>query len=139
MPGGENFFMVDLAAICWAIWRSRNSTCFDGKKIRSPTEIVCLASSFLLFWTELQQVEDRVPLATGAEALKNTALHLHPRHAAWSGTGDDPVMAKSAEEGGKRNWESSREFCGLRRSARSSVFSLAVSGAALALCSFVLA
>ena len=54
MSGDETFLMVGLAAICWAIWRSRNSSCFDGKKIRSPTEIVCLASSFLLFWAELQ-------------------------------------------------------------------------------------
>jgi len=49
------------------------------KKIRSPTEIVCLASSFLLFWAELQQLEVRGSLVAGAEALKNMALHLHPQ------------------------------------------------------------
>ena len=32
MSGGKTFLMVGLAAICWAIWRSRNSSCFDGKK-----------------------------------------------------------------------------------------------------------
>ena len=48
------------------------------KMIRSPTEIVCLASSFLVFWAELQDVADRATLEAGAEALKATALHFHP-------------------------------------------------------------
>ena len=36
--------------------------------------IVCLASYFLVFWAQLQDVADRATLEAGAEALKTTAL-----------------------------------------------------------------
>ncbi|KAF8647539.1 hypothetical protein HU200_065347 [Digitaria exilis] len=52
--------MVGLASICWAIWKARNNICFQKKKIRSPTEIICSITSFLSYWE-------------GAEALKTTA------------------------------------------------------------------
>jgi len=79
--------MVGLAAICWSIWRSRNNVCFEKKKIRSPTEIICLASSFIVFWTELQKAENRNSLVAGAEALKNMALRLHPHGSVHRGAG----------------------------------------------------
>ena len=87
MSGGELFHMVGLAAICWSIWRSRNNVCFEKKKIRSPTEIICLASSFIVFWTELQKAENPNSLVAGAEALKNMALRLHPHGSVHRGAG----------------------------------------------------
>ncbi|KAF8673198.1 hypothetical protein HU200_048748 [Digitaria exilis] len=33
--------MVGLAALCWAIWKSQNSVCFDKKVIGSPTVVMC--------------------------------------------------------------------------------------------------
>lgn len=70
MKGGEKFHMIGLAAICWAIWRSRNNACFEKRIIRSPTEVICLASTFISFWAELQhQGGDRATLKAGAEAL----------------------------------------------------------------------
>lgn len=78
MKGGKKFHMVGLAAICWALWTSRNAMCFEKKIIRSSTEIICVASSFLLYWTELQQLQgEKEALAHGAEVLKATALQLH--------------------------------------------------------------
>jgi len=87
MPTGSKFHMVGLAAICWAIWRAHNNICFEKKLIRSPTEIVCLASSFLVFWAELQNVADWAILEAGAEALKSTALQFHPPTASANDTG----------------------------------------------------
>jgi hypothetical protein len=29
IPGGDPVFMLGLAAICWAIWKARNKTCFE--------------------------------------------------------------------------------------------------------------
>lgn len=46
MRNGEKFFMVGLAAICWA-WRARNNIYFEKKIVRSPIEIMYLASSFI--------------------------------------------------------------------------------------------
>ena len=80
-PLSENFLYVGLAAICWAIWRMRNKIHFDKKVVRSPTEIICLASSFMSFWAELQSEEDKSQLEAGAKALKKAALSFHPQEA----------------------------------------------------------
>jgi hypothetical protein len=69
--------MVGLAAVCWALWKTRN-VCFEKKMIKSPTEIVCMAVSFLSFWAGLQKDGDKEALEAGAEALKNAALFFHP-------------------------------------------------------------
>ena len=81
MPMVGKFHFVGLAAICWAIWKTRNSICFDKKMIRSPTEIICLASSFISFWAELQAEEDKKVLEDGGAALKIAALSFHPKEA----------------------------------------------------------
>lgn len=81
MPIHKKFHMIGLAAICWAIWRMRNSICFENKKCRSPTEIICSASSFILYWLGLQNPDDKLALEVGAEKLKNTALVFHPQEA----------------------------------------------------------
>jgi len=78
MANGTKFHMVGLSAICWALWRARNNICLRKKKIvRSPTEIICMASSFILFWAELQGIED-TELEAGGEALKDAVLMFHP-------------------------------------------------------------
>jgi hypothetical protein len=41
--------------------------CFDKKSIKSPTEIICVASSFLMYWAGLQQPEDKLNLEARAE------------------------------------------------------------------------
>jgi hypothetical protein len=49
------------------------------KAIRSPTEIICLASSLLIYWAGLQKEEGtKQALEAGAEAMKGAALHFHP-------------------------------------------------------------
>jgi hypothetical protein len=57
----------------------RNNVCFERKKIRSPTEIICSASAFLKYWAGLQDEEGKTLLEAGAEALKNVALLHHPQ------------------------------------------------------------
>ena len=48
-----------LAAICWALWITRNNICFHGKVVISPTVIVCLASSFISYWSDMQLDGDK--------------------------------------------------------------------------------
>nr|TKW38294.1 hypothetical protein SEVIR_1G105300v2 [Setaria viridis] len=79
LQSGRKFHMVGLSTICWDIWLARNSVCFDRKIIRSPTEIICSASSFLMFWVELQKGGRQAKLKERAEALKTTALQFHPQ------------------------------------------------------------
>ena len=78
LPNKKGSHMIGLASICWAIWKSRNKCCFEKKKlIGSPTEIICLASSFLKYWAGLQAGQDKEDLESGAMALLKTTLHFH--------------------------------------------------------------
>jgi hypothetical protein len=69
---------LGLSAICWAIWKIRNAIHFEKKQVKSPTEIICLASSFLTYWAGLPKAIDKQALEAGAEAMKEAALHFHP-------------------------------------------------------------
>lgn len=75
----KQFFMVGLAAICWAIWKARNAFCFEKKLTRLPTEIICSVSSFVTYWAGLHKEDDKKELEQGAEALMKTALQFHPQ------------------------------------------------------------
>jgi hypothetical protein len=40
LPGGSDWYMVGISAICWAIWKTQNKVTFDKHKLRSPCEIM---------------------------------------------------------------------------------------------------
>lgn len=52
-----NKFMVSVWLVCWAIWQTRNTICFEEKKLKSPTQIICLIRSLLMYWSRLQKEE----------------------------------------------------------------------------------
>jgi hypothetical protein len=49
LPTNRKIHMVRLSAVCWALWKMRNAVCFERKRVRSPTKIICLASSMLSY------------------------------------------------------------------------------------------
>jgi hypothetical protein len=63
--------------------------CFEGKHVRSPSEIICLASSLVSYWAGLQKDDSKEILEAGAEMLKNAALtfHTHMTHQDDPGAG----------------------------------------------------
>jgi hypothetical protein len=67
MPKNSNIHMVGLAAVCWEIWQARNNVCFEKKRIRSPTEIICSTSPFLKYWAGLQKEEGKATLEAGVK------------------------------------------------------------------------
>jgi hypothetical protein len=69
--------MVGLSVVYWALWKTRNMACFEGKCVRSPTEIICLASSLISYWVGLQKDDTKEVLEADAEMLKNAALAFH--------------------------------------------------------------
>jgi hypothetical protein len=77
MPKMKQFHMVGLAPVCWAPWKDRNTVCFNGKRINSPAEIICLVSSFISYRAGLQKAEDKTTLEMGVGALKDAALISH--------------------------------------------------------------
>jgi hypothetical protein len=45
--------------------------------MKSPTEIVCSASSFISYWSGLHKQGDQLDLQEGAAAMKEAALFFH--------------------------------------------------------------
>ena len=76
LPHGKKFHLWCVSAICWAIWKARNKACFEGKIIKSPTEIVCHASALMRFWTGLFPEMDRDMLIDGANTMLKVATEI---------------------------------------------------------------
>ncbi|CAN6179680.1 unnamed protein product [Urochloa humidicola] len=87
LPAYKNIHMTSLSAFCWAIWNYRNRIYFEKKRVHSPTEVICSASSFLSYWAGLQKPVDKIAMEQGAEALKESALFFHPCEATQADTG----------------------------------------------------
>lgn len=74
-PYGQKYHPWGITAICWAIWKSRNKACFDKKKIiKSPLEILCHASSLMIFWAGLYAEMDREQLIEGTNLMLKEVL-----------------------------------------------------------------
>jgi hypothetical protein len=76
LPRDEKFFVVLIAAICWAIWNVRNKITFEKHVMRSPNEIVYFAISLIRYWAGLQKGADKEYLAGGADKLMHTASSI---------------------------------------------------------------
>jgi hypothetical protein len=77
LPDGKQVFFVGLAVVYWSIWKIRNNICFEEKRVKTPTEIICLICSTLTYWAGLQKDTISAQMEHGAEVLKNTALQFH--------------------------------------------------------------
>jgi hypothetical protein len=58
--------------MCWAIWKTRNKICFEGKFIKHPGSIICSACVLMSCWAGLYAEEDKKAL----EDEVNTMLHI---------------------------------------------------------------
>lgn len=81
LPKYKLMHAVSIAAVCWAIWKTRNAVCFDNKKVQSPIEIVCvMICSFLAYWASLLNEDMKQQVLQGAEAVKMVALFFHKQN-----------------------------------------------------------
>ena len=53
----RNLIWVGLAALCWAIWRTRNDIIFDRIKYNSILQVIFKGTYWLHFWALLQREE----------------------------------------------------------------------------------
>ena len=73
---GDKFHAVGIAAICWTIWKTKNSACFEGKSVRSPISIICYACSLMEYWVGLFLYDDKEQLIAGANTMLKIALQM---------------------------------------------------------------
>jgi hypothetical protein len=78
-PGFEKFYVIIIAAVCWAIWNVRNKITFEKHVMKSPSEISYFAVALILYWAGLQKVEDKECLVSGADKMVQAAAFVYSR------------------------------------------------------------
>jgi hypothetical protein len=76
LPGGENFFIFGLAAVCWAIWKVRNQTCFEKKTIKNASEVFYSVCLFLRYWAGLHSGDAQQVIQVGVEIMMQTVIKI---------------------------------------------------------------
>lgn len=76
IPAGKKFHSCGIAAICWAIWKSRNIACFENKLIKNPLEIICYICALLQYWSGLFAEVDQDQLVEGANLMLKVAKEV---------------------------------------------------------------
>jgi hypothetical protein len=77
--------MFGLAVICWAVWKARNSVCFEKKHINNPIEILFSACSFIHYWAGLYLEITKNMIEAGVNMMMKTTFQMikkESRHAA---------------------------------------------------------
>jgi hypothetical protein len=75
MSNGKRLHFVELAVVCWAIWKLPNRKCFEAKLSRSPSVIICYTCVFLNFWTGLMKGANKTNMEAGAGVLSSNGAH----------------------------------------------------------------
>jgi L-asparaginase/Glu-tRNA(Gln) amidotransferase subunit D len=78
----SNVQIAGMAAIYWAIWKTRNNSCFERKTLKNPNNLIFLDVAFLKYWAGLHSNPDSTQLQQGANALLNLALGAGTRGSA---------------------------------------------------------
>lgn len=84
-PFGQKFRTLGIAAICWALWKTRNKICFEGKDLHDPDTIVCYACALMSYWAGLFMDEDRAALEAGINTMLQMGLRLVKKRKPESG------------------------------------------------------
>jgi hypothetical protein len=69
-------YVLGLAAICWAIWKARNRTCFEKKPIKSPLDVLYSGCVFLQYWAGLYSEKMKPMIMAGVETLISIATKI---------------------------------------------------------------
>jgi hypothetical protein len=77
LPVGFNLHIVGIAALCWAIWKTKNKACSENKLISSTVSLICYMCAFLCYWAGLQEEKDKQILLEGADRLQHGATSAH--------------------------------------------------------------
>lgn len=80
----KNLIVVGVAAIIWAIWKTRNKACFDKKLPNDPTDVIFSVCHWMDSWAILQKAEaDRRRLLLGAKLLRQVANDIFCSKFGW--------------------------------------------------------
>jgi hypothetical protein len=83
---------VGLVVVCWVIWRTRNVVCFEDKRVKSPTKIICLTCVFLSYSAGLLKEDPKEQMIQGAEVMKTATLFFHSQDLQAHSQGERQLM-----------------------------------------------
>ena len=73
----RNFIWVEVAAVCWAIWRCRNDIIFNKIKVNLILHVIFMGTYWLRFWAQLQRDEQaKNTLSLMSKNIEMIALEL---------------------------------------------------------------
>ena len=68
------------AALCWALWLTRNDIVFNHKSVSSPMQVIHICSRWLRMWSILQRPEDRDFFMMASTRLECSARDIFYPH-----------------------------------------------------------
>lgn len=69
LPNGQKFHTLRIAAICWAIWKTRNKAWFEGTILHNPVTIVSHTCALIKYWAGLYPEEEREMVEAGVNTM----------------------------------------------------------------------
>ncbi len=80
----KDLVMVGMAAIIWAIWKSRNKACFEKVYPKDPTDVIFLACHWVDSWALLQKEEaSRRRLLLGSRLIRQSVTEVYNSQFGW--------------------------------------------------------
>jgi hypothetical protein len=76
LPAGQQFHTLGIAVVCWVIWKTCNSICFEGEVVTNPATIVCYACVLMGYWAGLFLGVDKEALEAGVKQTLAVAMSL---------------------------------------------------------------
>jgi hypothetical protein len=80
----RNLVLVGCGAVLWAIWRTRNNACFNGKLVFDPIEVIYSCCFWLDAWSVLQSETAREMLLEGSLRIRRTVNEFFARAKGWA-------------------------------------------------------
>jgi hypothetical protein len=95
--------MLGLAVVCWAIWSTRNSICFEKKDCKNPCEIIFLTCLFIRYWSGLYIGVCQEMMEKGVETMIRVAMRILKKKSLT------PVLRMMLTEGDATDEEQNKE------------------------------
>jgi hypothetical protein len=72
----KNLIITGVAALCWAIWISRNDLVFNKTPMVTYLQVLFRATHWLRFWGHLQRVEDQEIIKETCRRIEAVSMQL---------------------------------------------------------------
>lgn len=82
--GYRKSIVVGCGAVLWAIWKSRNSICFNKKLHNDPTDVIFMCCFLLDYWALMQTGRTKKMLEAGSKRIRETTREVFNRAHGWA-------------------------------------------------------